>query len=91
VWKRIFLRRDIAQRVIERGDPHFGPLAAVGDARLGMNDVIGDEARIGRSETRKTGVDDGLVFLAHRIGDGEDIFLRRLVISVLLPVLDIGG
>ena len=41
-----FLRWNVAQRVIERLDPHFSPFTAIGDAGLGMDDVIGDEARI---------------------------------------------
>src|SRR6185312_9380773 len=37
----------------------------------------------------KAGIDDRLVFLAHRLGDGEDVFLLGLVIGVALPVLDV--
>jgi hypothetical protein len=70
-------------------DADFRPFAAVGDARLGMDDVIGDEPRIVDLQ-QKTGVDDRPVFLAHGVGDGEDVFLRRLVVDVPLPVLDVG-
>ena len=54
-----------------------------------MDDVIGDEPRIVDLQ-QEAGVDDRLVFLAHRVGDGEDVFLLRLVVGVLLPVLDVG-
>src|ERR1700728_1117731 len=87
--KTDLLRRNVAQRVIERCDADFRPFAAVGDARLGMDDVIGDQPWIVDLQ-QKSGSDDSLVFLAHRLGDGEDVFLLRLVEDIFLPILNVG-
>ena len=85
-----FLRRDAAQRVVEHVDAGARPFAAFGDAGVGLHQVIGDEARIVDLQ-KEARVDDRLVFLAHRLGDGDDILLLRLVIGVALPLLDVGG
>src|SRR5215468_7749588 len=44
--KTDFLRRDIAQRMIESGDAQLGPFAAIFDARFRMDDVIRYETRV---------------------------------------------
>ena len=74
--------------MVERVDANLGPFSAVGDARSRMQNVIGHEARIVDLH-QKSGIDDRLVFFAHRVRDRENVFFLRLVIGVLLPVLDI--
>ena len=83
------VRRNALQRRVERLDAHLGPLAALGDAQLRPHDVIGDQERIVDLQ-QEPGVDDRLVFLAHRIGDREHILFRALVMLVRRRRLDVG-
>ena len=51
---------------------------------------MGHELRI-VDLNQEAGRDDRLILLAHGLADRMEIVLRRLVILVLVPVLDIGG
>ena len=84
------VRRDAAQRVIECLDADRRPLAAFGNAGLGIDQVVGHQPRIVDLQ-QEARLDDRLVFLAHRVGDGEQIVLRLFVIGVAHPVFDVGG
>ena len=55
---------------------------------VGPRDVVGDQERIVDLQ-EKARVDDRLVFLAHRRGDGEHVFLGRLVMLVRRRRLDV--
>ena len=55
---------------------------------VGPRDVVGDEERIVDLQ-QEAGVDDRLVFLAHRLGDREHIILRARVVFVRRRGLDV--
>jgi hypothetical protein len=81
--------RQPAQGVIERLDPHLGPFAIISERHARVDDVLGHEPGIVDLQY-EAGIDDGFVFLAQRIGQGEDILLVRLVMLIPDPELDIG-
>ncbi len=83
-------RVDVAEGVVEGVDAQLGVLAVGGDVHLGVD--LPGICEIGVVDLEdEAGVDDGLVFLAHGVGDGENVFLVRLVVLVDQPVLDRAG
>src|SRR5262249_50609599 len=68
------LAGNATQRMVERRDPLLGPLADLLDAAVGAERVVGGDAGIVDLQ-QQPGVDDGLVFLVHRVGDGVEVFL----------------
>ena len=86
--KSNFVRRNAGNCGIERFDPQFGPFAAVRDAEVRPGDVIGDQKRIVDLK-QEAGIDDGLIFLPHRVRDRKNIGLRRRIIFVGSCRLDI--
>ncbi len=79
--------RDAAQRVVERIDPQCCVFAIVGEADPGQaGPAIRQVGVVDLQE--EPGIDDRLIFLVHRLGDGEHELLVRFVIFVGDPVLD---
>ena len=76
------LGRDVGERVVERGDVHAGTLAEFGEVEVGVLDVPA-HGEVGTVDLQdEAGLGDGLVFVAHRVGDGEQIGLVVLVVLV---------
>jgi len=78
---------DVVQRVVERVNPHGGIFAVFGNCDVGQASPT--VRKVGVVDLQqKTGVDDRLVLLAHRLSDGERERLIVLVIFVCHPMLD---
>ena len=74
--------RQAPEGVVERLDPQHGELLVVGDAGLGVDHVpvLGDRRVVDLQD--QPGIEDRLVFLAHRVGAGEEELLVGLVIAI---------
>ena len=83
------VRRQAAECVVESFDAAGGPFAACGDVGLGVHHVIGGEERVVDLED-EAGIDDRLVFLAQRVGEGDEVILLVLVVLVAVPVGEVG-
>ena len=68
--------------VIERFDPHHGEFFVILDRRLGIDHVpiLGDRRIVELQD--QSGIDDGLVFLAHGLADGVHELFVGLVVDV---------
>src|SRR5271169_487157 len=74
--------RDVAQRMIERLDPHLAPPAERIEPH-GHADAIPQRRQPGIVDLQdKAGTGDRLVFDPHRLGDGEDILFVILVVAI---------
>ena len=80
------LLRQTAQRVIERLDPDHREFLVVVDIGLGVDHVPAGRGRRIVELEDKPGIEDGLVFLAHRLGPGVKELLVAVVIGVGNPV-----
>ncbi len=76
--------------MVEGVDAHIGPAAAVFDRQTGVHDVVGEQAGVIDLQ-EEAGVDDGVVLLAHGVGDGVDVLLLGGVVLVAAWSFDIGG
>ena len=75
--------RQSGKRVVQRLDAHFGEFLVFRDRRLRVRHVpIVRQAGIVELQ-HKAGIEDRLVFLLERVGEGVEIFLVGLVILVL--------
>ncbi len=85
------LGRQIAHRVIERGDIGRDDLAIVGERQVEI-DHVAQHREIGAVELQdEAGRDDRLVFLPHDIGERENVVLGALVVVVLQVARDLPG
>ena len=77
--------RQTAQRVIERLDPHRGEFLVFLDAGLRIGHVPGVRQAGIVELQHEARLDDGLVFLAHRLAERLEERLVRRVVPVLPP------
>ena len=76
------LGRDVLGGVVQRLDVQRDALAEFLEVEVGVLDVPA-HAEIGAVELQhEAGFGDGLVFVAHRVGDGVDVGLEILVVVV---------
>src|SRR5579862_4139514 len=62
------LLRNSSERMIKRVHSPAGPLPAILHARVRMVNVVSGQRRVVDLQ-QEPGIDDGLIFLAHRLGD----------------------
>ena len=85
------LGRQVAHRVVERGDIDGNDLAVVGERQVEI-DHVPQHREIGTIELEdKAGLDDRLVFAPHHVGERVDIFFVGLVVAVLEIARDLAG
>ena len=85
------LGRDVGERVVERLDVQRGALAEFVEVEVGVLDVPA-HGEVGTVDLQdEAGLGDGLVFVAHRVGDGEEIGLVVLVVLVAEEQRDHAG
>ena len=77
------LGRQVAHRVVERGDIDGDDLAVVGERQIEV-DHVPQHREVGAIELEdEAGLDDRLVFAPHHVGKRVDVFLVGLVVAVL--------
>src|SRR5437660_12210615 len=79
------LWRQTADRMVERVDPgsHQFPVIFNGWLRVDLVPALGEAGVIQLQDD--SGINDGLVLLAHRIGAGVEKFLVALVVAIADP------
>ena len=84
------VHRNAAQGMVERVDAAHRPFAAFGDAFSRVQHVMHRKARIVDLQ-QETRFDDGEIFFAHGVRDGEEAFVIIAVETVFLIALEARG